>query len=117
MIWWWSWRGENNKKHITTFLLIVLWVEINNCVMHYDYFNIGHHDVHHGLLILFFLNGLAEFIVTPFSTLLGNNYDIKFGPEPIIFDAVRIFGVVLSIIFYRLVFWSYKKWYNVERFF
>jgi hypothetical protein len=62
------------------------------------------------------LNGLAEFIVTPFSNLLGNNYDIKFDPEPIVFDAVRILGIVLSLIFYRFIFWSYKKWYYGERF-
>jgi hypothetical protein len=105
------------KKHITTFFFIVLWVEINNCIIHYDYFEIGHHDVNHGLLILFFIDSLAEFIVTPFSTILGNNYDIKFGPEPFIFDMVRIFGILLSMIFYRLIFWGYKKWYYGEKIF
>jgi hypothetical protein len=106
------------KKHITTFLLIVLWVEINNCVLYYDYFHIGHHDVHHGLVILFFIDELAEFIVTPFTTLLGYRYyDFKFGPEPIIFDMVRIFGILLSMIFYRLIFGGYKKWYYRENFF
>jgi hypothetical protein len=106
------------KKHITTFLLIVFWVEINNCVIYYDCFHIGHHDVHHGLIILFFIDSVAEFIVTPFSTLLGNNYyDFKFGPEPYFFDMFRIFGIILSMIFYRLIFWGFNKWYYGEKFF
>jgi hypothetical protein len=107
---------KRTKKQIINFLLIVLWVEINSYILYYDCFHIGHHDVHNGLLILMILDSIAEFIVTPFSTILGN-YDIKFGPQPIIFDTLRIFGILVSMIFYRLIFWGYKKWYYGEKIF
>lgn len=106
------------KKHTTTFLLILLWVEINSLILYYDCFHIGHHDVNHGLIILFFIDGLAEFIVTPFSTFFGNSYyDFKFGPEAFVFDMARILGIVFSMVFYRLIFWSFNKRYYGEKFF
>lgn len=105
---------KSTKKPIINFLLILLWVEINNFIIHYDCFHIGHHDVNHGLLILFFIDGLAEFIVTPFSTILGNNYDIKFGPEPFVFDMIRILGIYISMIFYWFILGGFKKWYYGE---
>ena len=103
------------KKQIIRFLLIVLWVEINGFVLYYDYFKIGHHDVHHGLIILFFIDGLAEFIVTPFSYLLGcEYYDLKFGVRSIHFDFYRIIRVFISMIFYWFILGGFKKWYYAE---
>jgi hypothetical protein len=103
------------KKQIIKFLLILFWVEINSYILYYDCFHIGHHDVHHGLLILMILDSIAEFIVTPFSTLFGNcYYDFKFGPEPVVFDIARISGIFISMIFYWFILGGFKKWYYAE---